>query len=207
MVRTAFIVGASGLVGRSCLRALLECPEYGRVIAAGRRPLGVAHSKLVEGEPTEAVDDAFCAIGTTIKKAGSREAFRAVDYEIPVRTAERCGARRFVVVSSVGADARSKNFYLRVKGEMEEAVSALPLEAVHIFRPSILVGDREESRAGEKVGAMVARALRFALVGGLRRYRPIAAEVVGRAMVVVAVRGEAGRHVYEYGGIVAMGGR
>ena len=151
---TALIAGATGLVGSHCLRTLLDGGYYERVIALTRRPLDRRHPRLVETivdfEKLDEIDlfpaaDVFCALGTTMRRAGSQPAFLKVDFEYPRIIAARsaaAGARRFLLVSSVGADSRSNNFYLRVKAELEKAVNALPFESTHIFRPSFLVGER-----------------------------------------------------------------
>lgn len=208
--RTALLIGASGLVGGFCLRALLADSAYAKVISLARRHLPVSHERLlqqvvdfenVDALPLPAVDDVFCAVGTTIRKAGSQQAFRQVDFELPVAVAKsalKSGARQFLLVSSVGADPRSSNFYLKTKGEAEQAVAALPFQAVHIFRPSFLMGPRTEFRLGEVVAIPVARALQYAMMGGLRKYRPIHAEDVARAMVAVAKAHCTGVQVYEY---------
>ena len=215
--RIALIAGANGLVGGECLRRLLEHPDYGRVIALLRRPLSVTNARLeqrivdfdrLDFDPTPGAD-VFCALGTTIHKAGSQAAFRAVDYGYVKALAERtaaAGAGQFVLVSAVDANPRSGNFYLRVKGEIEESVSALPFASVHCFRPSFLLGEREEQRFGERIGTTLARSVAFALVGRLRRYRPIAAATVGAAMVRAAASARLGTHIYHYDEIRALTG-
>jgi uncharacterized protein YbjT (DUF2867 family) len=215
---TAVLAGASGLVGRYCLNHLLEDAYYDRVITVGRRTLEVEHRKLTQRRVEFAelsngdlagVTHVFCCLGTTIRKAGSEEAFRKVDYEYPLalaRKAASAGARRYMLVSSVGADSKSGTFYLRVKGELEEALKALPFEALYLFQPSILLGPREEERPGERLGIMLARAFEWALVGGLRKYRPIPAAVLARAMVVAGERGPGGVHVVRYEEIVKLAG-
>jgi len=192
----ALIAGASGLVGGFLLRQLLEAPEYERVIVLGRRPLGLAHPKLVQVTADFTAlekitadlrcDDAFCCLGTTIKRAGSRENFRAVDHAAVLAfawTARRNGAARFFVVTALGADARSRVFYNRVKGETEEALEVLDFKTLAIFRPSLLLGPRTEKRLGERVGAAVMWLADPLLLGSLRKYRAIQAEVVARAML------------------------
>jgi uncharacterized protein YbjT (DUF2867 family) len=209
-MRTALIAGATGLVGGSCLQRLLADGKYSRVIAIVRRPLAVAHPKLESRvidfeqigtlEPT-AIDDVFCALGTTIKKAGSQEAFRKVDFEYPKALAEyakRCGALRIALVSSVGADASSSNFYLRVKGETEAAIEWLGFGSTNIFRPSLLMGARPEQRIGEQIAIPVMKAVQFLLIGGLRRYRPIHADTVAAAMVAAVKLGRPGTHIYYF---------
>lgn len=141
-------------------------------------------------EPLEA-DDVFCALGTTMKKAGSREAFRRVDYTIPLRAIElavKAGATRLALVSSVGADASSSSFYLRTKGELEDALALLPLRMFHVFRPSLLQGERGESRPGEAIGGAFFAVAGGILLGGLRKYRPIDGDAVARAMVAAMLR-------------------
>jgi uncharacterized protein YbjT (DUF2867 family) len=193
---TALIAGASGLVGGLLLRQLLDAPEYDRVIALVRRPLAVAHPKLgqvvADFSALDRVaadlscDDAFCCLGTTIGQAGSRAAFRAVDHAAVLAfawAARRNGARRFFVISSPGADARSRIFYTRVKGEMEEALPVLGFSTLAIFRPSLLLGRRAQPRWGERLGAVLLWLVDPLLLGGWRQYRAIRAEVVARAML------------------------
>lgn len=192
----ALLAGASGLVGSFLLHQLLESPEYDRVIALGRRPLDFAHPKLTQVTADFAAldqvaadlrcDDAFCCLGTTIKRAGSPAAFRAVDHAAVLAfawAARRTGARRFFLVSALGADARSRVFYSRVKGETEEALEVLGFQTLAIFRPSLLLGPRREKRPGERIGAMVLWLAEPLLLGRLRQYRAIRAEVVARAML------------------------
>jgi uncharacterized protein YbjT (DUF2867 family) len=194
-MRTALIAGASGLVGGFLLRQLLELPEYGKVISLGRRPLELTHPKLVQltvdfGALEKITadlqcDDAFCCLGTTIRKAGSQENFRAIDQAAVLAVAwaaRRNGAQRFFVVSSLGANAQSRVFYNRVKGETEEALEVLDFPTLAIFRPSLLLGPRTEKRLGEKIGAALMWVAEPLLFGGLRQYRAIQAEVVARAM-------------------------
>ncbi len=210
MSRTAVLVGSSGLVGGCCLERLLYEPEYSRVILLVRREALIRHPKteerLVSFDQLETVEfepgaDVFCALGTTIRKAGSQAEFRKVDLDYPVALANRAlqlGAQRFIVVSSVGANASSSNFYLRTKAEMEQVVRTLPFPAVHIFRPSFLVGVRREWRPAEAVGAAVSPIFRFLLLGRLRRYRPVEAHTVAAAMLAAALGPATGANVYRY---------
>lgn len=214
MNRTALIAGATGLVGGHCLRLLLGDPAYSRVTALVRRPLAFSHQKLTSmtvdfdrltTADVPSCDHFFCALGTTIRRAGSQEAFRRVDLEYVERLAElaaSAGARSCVLVSSVGADPGSRNFYLRIKGQAEQAVSALPFAGVHLFRPSLLLGDREETRPIERVSIVLSTLFQFAFRGPLARYHPIQAEQVARAMLGAARREGKGTHVYEYEEIV-----
>ncbi len=208
--RTALLLGATGLVGGHCLELLLEDEHYAHVATVGRRPAARVHRKLKQhiidfktlkpqAEMIKA-DDVFCCLGTTIKKAGSREAFRKVDYEYPLdvaRVALENGAAQFLLVSSLGADAGSSMFYSRVKGEIEAAVSALPFDGVQIFRPSLLLGERAERRTGERVAEAALNLFSFVLRGSLKKYRPVQARAVAAALVRVAKQHPAGVNIFE----------
>ena len=208
--RTALLLGGSGLVGGFCLQRLLEAEWYQKVISLGRRELPVTHPKLMQRsiafESLETldlppVDDVFCALGTTIRKAGSQAAFRRVDFDFTLaaaRLALKHGAQRFVLVSSIGADPESSNFYLRTKCEVEKAVMDLSYPVLHIFRPSLLVGDRKESRSGEKLAIYASMILQYALVGGLRKYRPIEATTVASAMAEATRLNSAAVNIYDF---------
>jgi uncharacterized protein YbjT (DUF2867 family) len=193
-VRTAILAGATGLVGRSVLRELLQDPLYGRIVALTRRPLALSHVKLeiVQTDFSDldelnlSGDDAFCCLGTTLRAAGSPNAFRRVDYGHVVDfagTVRRQGGKRFAVVSSLGADAGSRLLYPRTKGEMERTVAAMGFSALAILRPSLLLGDRAERRPAERAAIAVSTKIAPLLIGPLRRYRPIEAATVARAMV------------------------
>jgi uncharacterized protein YbjT (DUF2867 family) len=216
MRRTALVAGASGLVGGHLLQLLLAEGGYARVITLARRSLATRHPQLDQRvvdlgaldtlADFPGADDVFCCIGTTIKTAGSRQAFRKVDYDYVLglaRAGQRVGARQFLLVTALGADSASRIFYSRVKGEIEEAVRQLPYQGIQIFRPSFLMGDRAEVRLAERLGVPLARAVAPLLVGPLRRYRPIHAADVARAMVRIAQEAPRGPNVFEYDGIVA----
>ncbi len=213
--RRVLLLGATGLVGGLALRHLLATDRIAETTALVRRPATETHPRLRERVVDFDGDlgdlgghtDVLCALGTTIKKAGSQEAFRHVDHDIPLRVAKAAraaGARSFALVSSVGAAARSSNFYLRTKGELEEALRALGYPALHLLRPSILLGERKEDRPGERFGSVVAKATSGLLVGGLRRYRPIEAEDVARALVGTVLRDDEGVFAHEHDAIVAL---
>jgi len=217
--RTAAVLGASGLVGGFCLRTLVDDPDYTRVLTFGRRELPpltrakvtqrVADLGSLTAEDFREVQDVFCALGTTIRKAGSQAAFRGVDLELPLRAAQeawRAGAEQFVVVSSVGADPGSKNFYLRTKGELERELSRLPFRAIHILRPSLLIGKRQEFRLWESFAMKIAPALDLLTLGPWRKYHSMPAQIAGRAMVGAARQPKNGTLVYEYDGIVNLAG-
>lgn len=218
-MRTALIAGATGLVGRYCLARLLDEPSYGRVIALVRRPLPHTDARLeqrvidfdqlgLEGTEFPAADDVFCCLGTTMKTAGSEAAFRQVDFVYVVSLASQAlglGAKQFLLVSSLGANPKSAVFYSRVKGETEAAIAALSFEGRQMFRPSILQGERAEVRPGERAGIAVMRGMAFAMLGPLRKYRPIAAATVARAMVRVALQAPRGVTIYESDAIERLG--
>jgi uncharacterized protein YbjT (DUF2867 family) len=213
--RTALVAGASGLVGGLLLDALLESPSYREVCSLGRRPVSKQHPRLtqrtvdfarLEGEALPAADDAFCCLGTTIKKAGSQEAFRAVDHDAVLafaKAARKAGARRFLVVTALGSDPRSRVFYNRVKGEVEEALKGVGFDTLVILRPSLLLGDRAENRPGEHAAIVVSRVLGPLLrpFGG----RPIEARAVARAMLALARDTPAGVRVALSGELQDLG--
>jgi uncharacterized protein YbjT (DUF2867 family) len=196
--KRALLAGATGLVGGHVLTRLLAHPAYSRVEVLVRRELPVRNPKLVQRvvdfEHLEAVsgiaaDDVFCCLGTTIRKAGSQQAFRRVDHDYPLALAglaRAAGAQQFLMVSSLGADARASVFYSRVKGETERDIAATGLDRVVFMRPSILRGERQEVRAGERVGILVGRLIAPLFIGSLRKYRPIEADHVAAAMVYAA---------------------
>jgi uncharacterized protein YbjT (DUF2867 family) len=197
--KKAFLAGATGLVGGHLLRRLLANDSYACVEVLVRRQLSINHPKishrmvdfehLLEAGMADAVDEVFCCLGTTIKKAGSQEAFRRVDHDYPLmlaRIAKAAGARQFLMVSALGANPRSAVFYSRVKGETERDIAAIGLPKVVFMRPSILLGERQEQRPGEKAGMFVGRLIAPLLSGPLRKYRPISAEDVAAAMIYAA---------------------
>jgi uncharacterized protein YbjT (DUF2867 family) len=196
---TPFLVaGASGLVGRALVARMLADGAGPGVVAVVRRPLGMAGPRLsevvadfgrLEAASVPRVRTAFCTLGTTMAKAGSEAAFRAVDLDAVVafaRLARRAGAARFLLVSSLGADPRSRVFYNRVKGEAEEAVKGVGFEGVALLRPSLLLGEREESRPAERVAAAASGLLSWAMAGPLARWKPVPASSVAAAMLAVS---------------------
>jgi uncharacterized protein YbjT (DUF2867 family) len=202
---TALLAGASGLVGGECLRSLLASDAYAVVKVVTRRPLGAAvqHPKLreivVDFAQLDSVasglraDHVFCALGTTIRKAGSRAKFRQVDFDYPRRLAElslRNGARHFSLVSALGASSSSAVFYSRVKGELEDELRAMGWPGLCLLRPSVIAGERQESRPLERLGAAL---LRF----GPAAYRPVAAATIAAAMVATALREPPGVTILE----------
>ncbi len=217
-MRTALLLGASGLIGGHCLDLLLRDEAYDQVIALVRKPLSITHPKLTQHSVDFdrlhdfahflKADDVYCCLGTTIKKAGSQEAFRKVDFTYAHEAAQLVasnGATQFLLVSSLGADAKSSVFYSRVKGEIEAAISALNFQSVSIFRPSLLLGERAEFRLAERLAEPVAKALSFFLFGGLRKYRPIEARMVAAAMIEIAKEKNQGVSFFESDQIQKIG--
>ncbi|MFU1798217.1 oxidoreductase [Paenibacillus azoreducens] len=215
----ALVLGATGLVGDEVVRELLRHPAYEEVKILSRRPTGLQHPKLHEAiidledlekhaEAFEGVRDVYCCLGTTIRKAGSQLQFRKVDLEYPLRAAKvsrRQGVKQFLAVSAMGADPDSKIFYNRVKGEAERAISQAGIPGVHLFRPSLLLGDRSEFRLGEAAGAWVMKRLEPLMRGRAAKYRAMPAATIARAMVNIALAGTAGIHVYPNDVIHALG--
>lgn len=194
--RIALIAGATGLAGRHLLEILLSDLRYSTVHTLVRRTCRIAAAKIeehvVDFERLPALpdtDDVYCCLGTTIRKAGSQAAFRKVDFDYVVdlaTAARQSGVSRFLVVSAMGANAESAVFYNRIKGEMEQALVRIGFQALYIFQPSLLLGERHEARRGERAGIAMLSALAPLMLGPARKYRPIDAGMVARAMVVAA---------------------
>ncbi len=211
MGRTALLLGATGLVGREVVSCLLEEPEYDKVNILARRPLDVVHPKLnvaisdldhmEDHEALFRVDDIYCCLGTTIKKAGTREAFRKVDYEYPLRAArlgKKNGASGYILVSAMGASKESRFFYSRVKGELEEALKKTKYEKFVTLRPSLLLGKREHDfRMGEKLAEYASIPMRFLFRGKLSKFKPVHADSVAAMMVTMALVPKKGVMVLE----------
>jgi uncharacterized protein YbjT (DUF2867 family) len=207
---TATPIGATGLIGNYLLEELLTDDYFDAVRILVRRPLELTHPKLekklvdfTDGDSLlialEGSDVVFCTTGTTQKKVkGDKAAYRKVDYDIPVNLARFCkmtGCETFVLVSAVGANSKSNNFYLRLKGEVEDAVKAAGLQSVHIMRPSLLLGDRKENRPGEKITKGLMKAFSFLLPS---KYKAIHGMHVAKAMVRAAKENKNGHFIYEY---------
>lgn len=199
---TVAIAGATGVVGKRALDHLLQRDDVETVIAIGRRSLALESEKLISKVADfqdveslaavlpESVDLALCTLGTTRKKAGSKEAFRAVDYDAVLNFAQATlekGARHFLVVTAIGSDSNSLAFYSRVKGEVEEALMDLEVERLTILRPSIIddEGERPEHRLGEQIALVLSRTI-FSVVGKTRKYAPITADTIARALLHLA---------------------
>lgn len=203
----ALVIGATGLVGRELVQELIDDPRFERVVTFGRRAGSVRSKKLEEkivdlAKPESFADSvrgdiAFSCLGTTRRDAGSVAAQRIVDVDFPLgfaRAANANGVESFALVSFGGANATSRAEYSRMKGELDEAVSALGFRRVRILRPSLLEGTRDQARVGESLGIVVSNAL--ACVGIARKYRPIPASTVARALIASTFDGPEARRIY-----------
>lgn len=198
MKKIAVVAGGTGLVGSFLLKELLNDSNYDKIYVPGRRAPDLVDSKIVFQKcdfsefkelPKTGNIDVFCALGTTIKKAGSQEKFRQVDFDAVVqlsRWAAEVSSNHFVVVSSIGANPKSRNFYLRTKGQMEQVLKTSGLKNLTIVRPALLLGKRDEFRWGEKLGEWLMKIFGVLLIGKLKKYRPIAAEQVAKSMIKLA---------------------
>ncbi|MCF6406157.1 NAD(P)H-binding protein [Chitinophaga filiformis] len=220
MPQTAVVIGATGLTGTTLVTLLLHDPHFSKVKVLLRSPSFKQRPGLevvlVDFNDEEGLSEAlqgdvlFCCIGTTIRQAGSKERFRQVDFEIPVRCAtlaRRHGMQQFQLISAIGANPHARNFYLRTKGEVEHAVEKLGFPSLHIFRPSILLGVRKIFRLKEWLGIVLAMVFYFLWQGRWRKYRPVKAANVACAMLNVAKKAPDGTHVYEYDAIRELAGR
>lgn len=197
--KSALIAGATGLVGRYLLEYLLKDDEYDQIIVLTRRKLPLSNRKVnqlvidfdqMENELKNVqADDVYCALGTTMNKAGSKQSFYKVDHDYPYHLARIMldhKAKKFLMVTSLGASSKSLIFYNRVKGEVEESVRSLGYPALFIFKPSLLLGDRPEKRLGEDIAKKTYKFLDKIFVGPFRKYRGIRAEKVAEAMIKMA---------------------
>jgi len=216
--RTVLLLGATGLVGGYLLDGLLKAEFCGRVVTLTRSAIKSAgtaaklDARLIDFERPEmwrdlvAADLVLCALGTTMKKAGSRESFRRVDFDYPLTVAQAArsqGCRHFLLVSAMGADPGARLFYNRVKGELEAAILTLEFDSVSIFRPSLLLGKRPEFRFGEAMGQALGRRLSFLIPKG---YRPIHARAVARAMLRIAEQDPADNRILTSADIAELAG-
>ena len=208
--KSALILGASGLIGGHLLEFLLKDDSYREIIVPVRKSLQIKHEKLVECiidfdrmenlEEYLPVSIVFCCLGTTIKKAGNPDNFYKVDYTYcaeGARIASNSGCEKFLIVTALGADLKSSMYYNRVKGEIEEKIKEYSFKEIHIFRPSLLRGERTESRTGEDLLNTASSLFSFMFVGPLQQYKPIGADVVAFAMKIQADSRNEGTHIYE----------
>jgi uncharacterized protein YbjT (DUF2867 family) len=204
-MKTALIAGGTGLIGGQLLQLLLASDRYSRVIGLARSDVK-SHPKLIQVKTdgtdlalklTERADDVFCCLGTTMAKAGSKEKFYQVDFTYPLELAKATlgmGAEQFLIVTALGADKKSPVYYNRVKGEVEEAVSGLGFNSLHIFRPSLLLGERTENRTGEDAAKFFYRVFGFLIP---KKFKAIDASKVARAMHHFASMNRNGIFIHE----------
>jgi uncharacterized protein YbjT (DUF2867 family) len=205
----AIVLGGTGLIGHELLKILIADPQFAEVHLIGRRDTDLTSSKIhfhqVDMNEIDQhaslfnADIVFCCLGSTMKNAGSKEAFYKIDFDMVASAAKNAEgkAQQFLMVSSLGANPHSSNFYLRTKGEVETAIQERNIPSISIFRPSILFGDRKEKRSGEKMGIAFMKAVQPVLIGGLKKYRGNEATHVANAMVKVSKQNKQGRFIYE----------
>ena len=207
------IIGASGLIGSCIVDELLQTTDN-KITLISRRALGLSNLRIHEvivdftnqsalNEALKGVDAVFIAIGTTQKKMkGDLSAYRKVDYDIPVAVAQACvinNVPKLLMVSSAGADSSSSNFYLRIKGEVEQAIEKMPIQYIGIFQPSLLMGNRNEFRLGERISQLIMPIFSFVIPS---KYKPIAAKSIAKAMIRKAIQDQKGVKRYTYTDII-----
>ena len=217
--REALLIGASGLIGSQLLEFLLNNEDYSSVIALTRKPLTLKSEKLrnrvVDFEDFSQLRESmtpgnviFCCIGTTINSVkGDKTAYRKIDFDIPIGIARlgiEMGYQQFILVSAVGADSHSSNFYLRLKGEVEDAIVKLPFEAIHIFRPSVLIGKRKEKRRGEGIAQILGKYFSFLLTDKWSKYKAISSNEVALGLMRAADSTKRGMIIYHYNEIISL---
>jgi uncharacterized protein YbjT (DUF2867 family) len=208
--KTALILGATGVVGTQLVKQLSNSKIYSEIHLLTRREMKFTEPKctghVVDFDNLSQyaylfnVTDVFICLGTTIKKAKSKEAFRKVDYDYIIEAAKMAktsNVEKLLVITAMGANSKSKFFYSRVKGDLEGTLQRLEMNTVHIFRPSLLLGEREEFRAGEKISGLLSTFVKFVFVGPLRPYRAIEANKVASAMYAAAQTTAKGYHFYD----------
>lgn len=197
--KTAIVLGATGLTGSLLVQRLLDDDRYETVKVFTRRSLGVEHQKLVEHQcdllklKNESEhfygDEVYCCIGTTKAKTPNKEMYRKIDFGIPVTAAELCKKNNidtYLVVSALGADANSRVFYNRIKGEMEDAVLEMGIKNIYLLQPSLIAGKRKEARPTEYIFKQLMKLLNIVLAGPLKKYQSIAPETIADALVLLA---------------------
>lgn len=201
-MRSALVVGATGLVGSSLVKLLCESEEYAAVNVISRRPLDFTHPKLVvklcefdqiADKDIEFAHEVFCCLGTTMKKAGSKQQFEKVDFEYPLTIAaiaKNRGVGHFIVISAMGANEKALAYYSQVKGKLEAELIKMDFPRLSIVRPSLITGDRQEFRLGETIGDKVLKVLNPILIGPLKKLHSIPATQIALAMKVIALHGK-----------------
>ena len=218
MLKSALVAGGTGLVGSQLVKLLIQSTKFDgvKVLVRKENPtqiegadvLEVDYERLSEFEQYLKADVIFCCLGTTIKKAGSKEKFRKVDYAYPYELAKLClknGDIQFNIITANGANSNSFFFYNRVKGDIEKALEGLNIQNLNIFRPSLLLGKRNEKRIAEEVGSIFASVVNPLLVGKLKKHRAIQGLTVARAMLNVSLKNLSGIHYIESNDIQKIG--
>ncbi len=206
-MKTALVAGSTGLIGGQLLELLLKDDGYSKIIAISRKNLTIAHPKLINvvcklselsnHRDELKADDVFCCLGTTMKVAKSKEAFRAVDFDAPLALAKisnENGARNFLFISALGANKNSSIFYNQIKGEAEQSIQQIGFNTCHIFRPSLLMGPRKEQRSGEEAAIIFYKIFSWLIP---KKYLAIESIKVARAMLSFAKREQSGFFIHE----------
>jgi len=214
----ALVAGGTGLVGSHLVNLLVKTKTFDEVKILVRKGssfqmngvtiIDVDYDRLMDFERFLKADVVFCCLGTTIKKAGSKENFHRVDFDYPLELAKislKNGARQYNIVTAGGANSKSLFFYNRVKGDIEKSLINLEFQNLNIFRPSLLLGSRSEKRLGEDIGAVVAKVINPILLGKMRKYRAIHAETVARSMLNISTKNQNGVHIVESDTIQKLG--
>ncbi len=216
---TAVVIGATGLTGSLLVEELLEDTDFKAVRALVRNPAEINHPKLEQrvvdfndlNDYTQKFgegDIIFCCIGTTQKKVHKdKAAYTKIDYDIPVNAAGigiSRGFKQFLIVSAIGANEKSSNFYLSLKGKTENRIKQFPFVSIGIFQPSILNGNRKESRIGERLAQIIMDLFSFLLLGSLKKFRAIGADSVAKAMIQASKKQNAGIHYYQYADMMQL---
>lgn len=217
--RAAVIVGSTGAIGRQLVPLAVASRQFDKLIVLHHRPTPYGHlpdiderivdfARLPNLQPGEDLEAVFCCVGTTQKKAGSTEAFQAVDRDLPIalaRWAAENNATTFVGISSVDANSASRSVYLKTKGQMEAGVAGAGLRSTYLLRPSLLAGERDEYRLAERVGNRVLSAIGPLMLGPVRKYRAVNTKTVAKAMLTCAAQAAPGVHIVESDAIQAFG--
>jgi uncharacterized protein YbjT (DUF2867 family) len=209
MAYKAIIAGATGLIGSKLLTILLNQPEYAEIVILVRRSTGIKHAKLTElvidyAHLDEYADQInghaiFSCLGTTNSKTPDKEVYRKIDHDYPVKLAQlglKNGVKQYHLVSSIGANAKSSTFYVKLKGETEEAITKVGLKTVHIYQPSLITGDRKEHRLAEKIITPIMKLIDPLLFGSLRKYRSIPAQTIAMAMFKESINNKEGIFIH-----------
>lgn len=218
MEKKAILLGASGLIGSSLLQQLLENENYSEVLVVLRKKLPLIHPKLkqlvvdfdqLSNYAKELQGDVvFCCLGTTKKKTPDQEMYKKIDHQYPIDTgwiAYTNGASQYHLVSAMGANANSRVFYSKLKGEVERDLKTIPFKAIHIYRPSLLDGERKENRLAERIMISIMRVLNPLLIGGLKKYRSIKVDTVARAMLRQSLEENRGIFIHPSDEIAELG--